>query len=280
MRKKEVAAFLALFFGIFGTHRYYLGQQFLGILYSVVFFITLTITIGENEPLIMIPAILAFLDFILLAAMPRPVFDRKYNKDLKEVSTDYSAWSRPDYESSNNQDRYKSPSKAAPISRKKKLEHLKREAIQQYRQGQYRKSINSFEHILERTPGDPIVHFNLACCHSMLRESEPAFFHLQQAVDKGFPDRNKIFDHQALAWLNHLDTMDDFIRDNFHKSTSAPSQEPETPLDLTAIREKEAVAVDTSPDLLEKIEELGRLKERGILTEEEFQMQKRRWLDN
>ena len=60
-----VAMMLALFLGGLGIHKFYLGKTGLGVAY-LVFCWTL------------IPAMIGFIDFILLAAMPPAEFARKY----------------------------------------------------------------------------------------------------------------------------------------------------------------------------------------------------------
>lgn len=66
MKDKNVAAILAFFFGSVGAHKFYLGQIGSGILY-LVFCWTL------------IPSIIAFVEFIMLAVMDRDEFNRRYN---------------------------------------------------------------------------------------------------------------------------------------------------------------------------------------------------------
>ena len=65
-KTKVVAALFALFLGGFGAHKFYLGQVGLGLLY-LVFFWTF------------IPAIIAFIEFIILLAMSDDTFDKKFN---------------------------------------------------------------------------------------------------------------------------------------------------------------------------------------------------------
>ena len=81
MKNKNVAGALAIFFGIFGTHRFYLGQRFLGALYFFLFWAGLAITIEENNPIVMfLPALISLVDSIVFFAMPWEDFDRRYNK--------------------------------------------------------------------------------------------------------------------------------------------------------------------------------------------------------
>ncbi|WP_027849784.1 TM2 domain-containing protein [Marinospirillum minutulum] len=64
-KSKVAAALLAFFLGGFGVHKFYLGQVGLGILY-LVFFWTF------------IPAIIAFIEFIIFLTMSDETFNQKY----------------------------------------------------------------------------------------------------------------------------------------------------------------------------------------------------------
>lgn len=64
-RNRIVAALLAFFLGAFGVHKFYLGQIGLGVLYLLFFWTA-------------IPAIVGFVEFILLLAMTDQTFNQKY----------------------------------------------------------------------------------------------------------------------------------------------------------------------------------------------------------
>ncbi len=66
MKNKNTAALLAFFLGGLGVHQFYLGKGGKGILY-LIFCITF------------IPAIIAFIDGIILLTMSEDNFNRKYN---------------------------------------------------------------------------------------------------------------------------------------------------------------------------------------------------------
>lgn len=66
-KSRIAAALFAFFLGAFGAHKFYLGQIGLGVLY-LVFCWT------------MIPAIVAFIEFILFLIMSDADFDRKYGQ--------------------------------------------------------------------------------------------------------------------------------------------------------------------------------------------------------
>lgn len=66
MKSKSTAALLAFFLGGLGIHRFYLGQNVMGILY-LVFCWTF------------IPALIAFIDFFVFIFMSESRFNYKYN---------------------------------------------------------------------------------------------------------------------------------------------------------------------------------------------------------
>lgn len=69
MKNKTTAALLAFFLGGIGIHRFYLNQTGLGFLY-LVFCWTL------------IPAFIAFIDFIIFLTKDERSFNLKYNKHM------------------------------------------------------------------------------------------------------------------------------------------------------------------------------------------------------
>ena len=66
-KSRVAAALFAFFLGGFGGHKFYLGQVGLGILY-LIFFWTF------------IPAIVAFIEFILFLTMSDEAFNQKYGQ--------------------------------------------------------------------------------------------------------------------------------------------------------------------------------------------------------
>lgn len=74
-KDKLTTALLSWFFGMFGVHRFYLGQTGLGIAYLLGTFSLIGMIITA-------PAIL--IDTIAFLIMPQEDFDRKYNPMLQE----------------------------------------------------------------------------------------------------------------------------------------------------------------------------------------------------
>ncbi|MCC9138771.1 NINE protein [Pontibacter silvestris] len=73
MKNKTTAALLAFFLGGFGAHFFYLGKAGRGVL-CILFFWTL------------IPAIIAFIDFIRFLTMSDYDFNVKYNNGLGNIT--------------------------------------------------------------------------------------------------------------------------------------------------------------------------------------------------
>ena len=256
MKQKKVAAVLAFLLGIWGVHRFYLGQRFRGFLHLGLFFVMMVATIEEGFPFIFIPAIIGFIDAVLLGVMPKEEFDDKYNLNKKWNRADYD---RRDYAHSY----YKNPSKI------RSRHPYKSYGIEYYKQGQYEEAKSEFQKALGIEYEDPITHFNLACCYSQMEEPGKSIFHLRKAIEYGYDDFDKIHRHEGLAALREEEIFEDFVENGYR--LAPPSVEVSS--SHSANKENEL-----SLDVLEQINQLGKLKELGLLTEEEFIKQKKKIL--
>lgn len=267
MKSKYVAAALAFVFGIFGTHRFYLGQRFLGVVYFFLFFVGMIVTIEERGefPLIILPAVLGFIDSLLLAVMPQEEFDERYNKKWLKRRENYSPVRREP----------RQQSLPAPVeTTRETLSELKRRGIEKFRDFDFQGAIREFDKVLEISPNDPATLFNMACCYSIMEEKEAAFYHLSRAIEFGFNNFEKIQNHDALAFLRTQSEYDVFVKNGYKLSTikvAPPAQEKVT----EEPREEPLVLRD---DLLDQIIQLGELRNKGILTEAEFARQKEKIL--
>ena len=210
MKKKHVAGLLAFFLGVMGVHRYYLGQRLLGAFYTFAFFISMIITIEEGVPAVMFPAVLGFIDAVLFFVMPKEDFDERYNSKRTKRRV-YST----------TKERKFSHQKAgrltsAPVSdRSAELQSVKKRAIELFRDYEFEEAVELFLDASELAPNDPSIHFNLACCYSMIEEAALSFRHLQKAVENGFDATKKIHSHTALAYLRTHPDFDNFVENGF-----------------------------------------------------------------
>lgn len=271
MKKKHVTGLLALFFGLWGVHRFYLGQRLLGILHFALGMFGLFMAIEEGIPLIILPAIIGFIDAILFFAMPRADFDRKYNKKTqgthqrasfgrhREIASRERA-SREPYSAEHNEDYH--------------FERLKKSGIRNFRQRNYEAAIDDFEDALEIIPENPSLHFNLACTYSILKDADPAFYHLEEAVKQGFKPIEKIHKHDALTYLRALPKFEAFVDHDYQMPPAQLSAPKNEELILEASPQRQS-----APNILDQIIELGKLRDNGILTDEEFALQKQKLLE-
>lgn len=267
MKKKGVAATLAFFLGIFGVHRFYLGQKVLGIIYFVLFFIGLAAAVeGVEFPLIAIPALIGFVDAVVFAAMPREDFDEKYN--YKRLYGEERPSRRRHHRS------VRPVHERRPASDRELLQRYKRSGIEKFRDYDYEGAAEDFESALEIDFKVSSLHFNLACCYSILEETDKSVYHLEKAVEFGFKDFAKIRNHDALAFLRTTDEYERLAANDFRRPASLPEQKPADDL-LSST----PAADQPSNDLLEQIKRLGELRDKGILTNEEFALQKRKILE-
>ncbi len=273
MKNKNVAGALSIFLGFWGAHRFYLGQRFLGIIYFALGIFTIILTAEEGVPFVLLPAVLAMVDAALFFAMPREDFDRKYNKHAYRGAAAYYPEQRRPYH---------------PGTRKQPDYHeLKRWGIRHFRHRRFEEAAEYFERALELDPENAAMHYNLAATYSMLRDEDRAFFNLEEAVALGFDQYQKIHEHDALAYLRSLPVFNAFVENGYPRpSPSLPAPDPNTalqpqqqPASATTPETKDPASAEY-PDLLTQIAELGKLRDRGILTEEEFRQQKQKILQS
>ncbi len=235
MRNKLLAAFLALFLGTFGVHRFYLGQIGLGILYAMLF------ATG-------ISAILGVIDFIRLILMPDEVFNVRYNR------SNYKKWeaNRKAYEHSRQQKR-KEPV-YMPATNKQPAPETKNDisqvAIQHFRNFDLDKAIAGFEKVQQLAPKDVPNLFNLACAYALNEDADRAFACLDQAVALGLNDTQRLKTHDALAFLRTDNRWPRFEGNGFR----LPQGEDHS-------------------SLLEQLNRLYELRQRGLITPENYEIE-------
>ncbi|MBK7873007.1 MAG: NINE protein [Saprospiraceae bacterium] len=267
MKDKNIAGILALFLGWAGIHRFYLGQPGLGIFYLILAATGISFLLGV-------------IDAIAFFGMDVDNFNVKYNKDFYRATpkeqrgrTDFDRDRRYYYDRNmrRQQDRQERSDNrqqrrnVAPQS-KRSNEEEKASGIRKFKDYEYEGAIADFEKALKINPRDVAVHFNLACTYSLMENVESAFFHLDKAVAFGFNDTKRIKEHDALAYLRIQPEFEEFEKNGFRLAQQEVEIQQEEVLDLN------------SEDLLKQLQRLGDLREKGLLTEEEFAAQKKKLL--
>ena len=264
MRDKNKAGLLAIFLGMFGIHRFYLGQTFLGIVYCLFFWVTW---------------MLGILDGIILLTMDEQDFDYKYNRNKVEVrrrDTDFNRKKeRADYDRKRSKTtrreerKTRKEAKKAPPTRRNTTTKIRGNANEWKEKGKaafleydYEEAIEMYEKALKINEKDIAVHFNLACTQSLMENADRAFYHLERAVAYGFTDRDLIRTKDHLAWLRIHPDFEAFEKNNYQKVKTSASPK------------KSNMEVDGN--ILEQLSRLESLRERGLLTEREYLAEKER----
>ncbi len=275
MKDKNVAGILALFFGWLGMHRFYLGQVGLGIFFA---FLTI-VSQGEALPLVMFFSVI---DAIVFFSQDKDKFDLKYNKPyFKKVRKE-----RPDFD--RNKKRYDNRQqrnydrnverKDRKVNRKPRHNPYKASGIEKYKDYDYGGAIEDFAKALEIDERDIATHFNIACAYSINENVERAFYHLDRAVSLGFNDFSRIKEHDALAYLRIQDQFEEFENNGFQLKKKAAPKKVEQQEQQQAPAEQQEEQLELPNDLLEQLNKLHELKTKGLLTEEEFAVQKKKLL--
>jgi TM2 domain-containing membrane protein YozV len=269
MRNRKIAIALAFFLGTFGVHRFYLGQVARGVFYAI-FFSTF------------IPTILGIIDALVFMGMSDDEFDRKYNRNKEPKTGEHyqKKYEKKTYTGANQREtpHRKStirPGRANTTIQKDRsnLDVLKKEGMQLYREFNYVQAIEKFEKALEIRDNDVSIHFNLGCAYSLTENAEKSFDHIHAAVKYGFRDLDKIATHEALSFIRVHPLFDAFRQSQYEVLPEFPKPDavPETQTNSSA----ELPPPNENPDILEELRQLERMKMLGVLTEEEFEEQKK-----
>lgn len=281
MLNKNLAGFFAFFLGMFGVHRFYLGQWFRGALQFAGFWGVIMI-LNTNPPrevedilgIVLATMVIApILTAIVFWATPQKSWQAKYDKGALDTAQPLGI--------------------SAPLSARD-TKSLKAEGIRYYRTGDYDLAIEAFQEASESDLSDPGTHFNLACSYAQLAQYGEALRHLELSVTFGLPKPERIEKHPALAALRKNDAYRSFRANNYRRLnlvelTSAEAERVEeeiledfdTPPARKAKAKTKTVAEEIEtpppgPDLLEQITRLRELHDAGILTQAEYQLQKER----
>jgi TM2 domain-containing membrane protein YozV len=182
-----------------------------------------------------ISLILGLIDAFTFFSMDNKTFDIKYNRDFLRVL----------------------PKKEFEKSVKNKTEERNtfvKSGKLKFLSYDYDGAIVDFSKALELNPREIAAHFNIACAYSLNENVEKALFHLDKAILYGFDDFEKLKNHDALAFIRVQPAYINFVKNGFSFSLNESK--------------------DLNTKNTENIEKLEELRLRGLLTEEEFTIQK------
>ncbi len=269
MKSKTIAILLAFFLGIFGAHRFYLGQKTLGFLYIVLFFV-----FG-------ISFIIALIDVLGFLFMSRERFDYLYNKKYFEQDYQQYLKRRQAYYTSG------APKKqtGSNLPRKKVtnaqdgIRQLKIKGKNLFKNYEFEEAVEVFEQVLAYNSHDAAVHFNLACCFSILEKKERALRHISLAVEYGFDKFEKIDTHPSLAWLRIQEEWVDFNKRKYKlKPVCEEVSDKGGEESKNTETHGEGLELPANDKLLVKLKKLKDLRDRGMISDGEFINEKKKIL--
>ena len=279
MKNKNLAALMAFFLGPIGVHRFYLGDIGKGIGMFILWRI-----LGWK-----IAMVVGIIDAVVFLSMSQEEFDEKYNegkktnqynrKERHSRSARNTRRERPDFnrkdadrrrydnerERSRKRNAVRREQTEVKRTKKMKVSPFKKNGIEKFKDYDYQGAISDFQKVLEVNPNDTAVHFNIACAYSLTEKAEKAFEHLDKAVGSGFKDFERIRTHDAFAFLRVQDEFDEFAANRFQLRTEVDAPDKE-------------FLESKNPDLLEQLNKLNDLKNKGLLTDGEFATQKKKLL--
>jgi TM2 domain-containing membrane protein YozV len=248
MKDKTMAGILALFLGVFGVHRFYLGQIVLGMVYLFI------------PP---VSVLLGIIDAMVLLSMDQDKFNEKYNRRyLEKLEKSGKKRDKKAYD-----DQYRRSNRDAQASAVRSSQALMSSGLKKYKGYEYEAALADFQEALGISPRDPEVHFLLASTYSLLENTDRAFFHLDKAVAFGMTDRARIKTEDGLAFLRSQDAFLQFEKNGYRLLASVGDRSGES---------SGAAEGMVGSDLLDQLSRLESLRNRGLLTEEEFEGQKRK----
>lgn len=262
-RNRIVAGILAIFTGVFGGHKLYLRDT--GGFMFYIFLLMFSINIFKMP----LTSIMGIFEAFKLFGMTDEEFNKRYNRGI--IRTKHSNVDRrrreqlKRYQNENVKRGYES----RPVKRQTvRSNPFKRSGLAKYKEFDLDGAIEDFNKGLEINPNDIALHFNIACAYSLSEKKELAFYHISKAVNLGFKDYERIMSHDDLAYVRIQPEFDSFKQNGF---TTVPFKGKNETEEVIV---KEAEQKDDV--LLSQLNRLAELRNRGILSEDEFQLEKKK----
>jgi TM2 domain-containing membrane protein YozV len=267
-KNKNVAILLAFFGGIFGLHKFYLRDIGGGIFY-LFFFIFISGIIKFP-----VTVILGIIDAINMLGMSEEKFDSKYNKNVRgfqqrrttrDTRTSRASTRRQSREDI-ARDRRKADRSRYQVNKTPKRQRsnpFKKTAYAKYKDYDLEEAIVDYKQALEIAPEDKEIHFYMAAVYSMLEKKDKSFFHLDKSVQFGLKQTGKILEMDEFAYLRVQKEFEDFKSNHFRIVTESKTTSPNEELVMDDL-------------LLARLNKLKEMRERGLLSENEFLLEKQK----
>ena len=271
-RSRVTAGILALILGSFGVQKFYLRQNGIGILMVLA----LIFTGFAAMPFLFIFGII---EGAILLNMSDQDFDRKHNRYASSNRRDDYLEQRRERQIQKSRGKIGrrgnvAPTRTISTGRKSiaKANPFKTSGIKKYKDYDLEGAIEDFSRGLDINQSDVALHFNIACAFSMTEKKDKAFYHLAKAVELGFKDFELINSKDDLAFVRIQPEFDEF-KDNGYKLGARSER-------VTSARaeQKDEDLVITDDVLLSQLNKLAELRKKGLLSQEEFNLERKKLL--
>lgn len=271
-RSRVTAGILALTLGSFGVQKFYLRQNGIGVLMILAL-------IFSGSAFLPFLFIWGIIEGVMLLNMTDQDFDRKYNRySSRNRRDDYLEQRRERQiqksrgrsgQSTEVQGRRSIPSGRKAIA---KANPFKNSGIKKYKDYDLEGAIEDFSRGLDINPNDVALHFNIACAYSLTEEKQKAYYHLSKAVGLGFKDFELINSKDDLAFVRIQPEFEEFKNSGYKLGARTSS------VNAPTSNEKDEEMIITDDVLLSQLNKLAELRKKGLLSQEEFNIERKKLL--
>lgn len=271
-RNRTTAAAISFILGAVGGQRFYLRQS--GPAFFMIFML-----IASNFKLAPVFFLIGIFEAVRFLSMSDQEFDRKYNRYASKNRRDDYLEQRRERQIEKSRGRATSrqerrASRGVPTrSAAMKANPFKNSGIKKYKDYDLEGAIEDFAQGLSINPNDIALHFNIACAYSMTEVKDKAYYHLSKAVELGFKDFERIKTKDDLAFVRIQPEFDEFEANGFklgaRKATQSQSKRNE---------QSDEELIITDDVLLSQLNKLAELRKKGLLSTEEFNLERKKLL--
>ncbi|MEP7320331.1 MAG: NINE protein [Saprospiraceae bacterium] len=259
MKNRIVAGLLAIFGGAFGAHKFYLRKPGSGIFYVFMFMVFL----NARFPIMFM---IGLFEGLRLLMMSDQEFNRKYNGGIQQQQQQSYGRGFPWQQQPQERPQNNMPWKNIQVPEASFRRNVYKESgLRKYKEFDLEGAIEDFQKSLQMEPRDVATHFNIACAYSLTEQGDKSYQHIVKAVEYGFNDFEKLNNHDDLAYDRIQAQWDDFKASGYRSFK---------PFEKTAF---EPVKPEPQNDLLlDQLNKLNELKQKGLISDAEYVVEKRR----
>jgi len=257
-KSRIIAALLALTLGSLGVHKFYLNRIGPGALYL---FLTFFVAASIKFPFTFF---LGLIDAVKLFGMSDGAFNEKYNTasgSQQSSNRSNRNVNRENRRSSKELDKMEAERKNYNYEKNLASNPFVKSAEKKYKEYDLEGAEKDYEQALKLTRGSGDLYFKMACVQSLLENKEKAFSFIEQSIRSGFKDYDKIKTKDDLAYLRIQPEFESFVERGYKVQKMSQIETP-----------KDDLLQDDA--LLSQLNKLKDLRERGLLSDNEYLYEK------